>query len=92
MRINLTSYFLCCRQAGRRMIAQGRGGAIMNMCSIGEMCIRDSFPFVEALETCGYAGAISVETFPQEPWQDPRAAARRALVAARRFVRKETSK
>ena len=35
LRINLTSYFLCCRQAGRRMIAQGRGGAIMNMCSIG---------------------------------------------------------
>lgn len=35
LRINLTSYFLCCQQAGRRMIAQGRGGAIMNMCSIG---------------------------------------------------------
>jgi hypothetical protein len=35
LRINLTSYFLCCRQAGRRMIAQGRGGVIMNMCSIG---------------------------------------------------------
>jgi NAD(P)-dependent dehydrogenase (short-subunit alcohol dehydrogenase family) len=35
LRINLTSYFLCCRQAGRRMIAQGRGGAIMNMSSIG---------------------------------------------------------
>ena len=34
LRINLTSYFLCCRQAGRRMIAQGRGGAIINMCSI----------------------------------------------------------
>ncbi len=34
IRINLTSYFLCCRRAGRRMIAQGRGGAIMNMCSI----------------------------------------------------------
>ncbi|MGO8721861.1 MAG: SDR family NAD(P)-dependent oxidoreductase [Acidimicrobiales bacterium] len=35
LRINLTSYFLCCKLAGRRMIAQGRGGAIMNMCSIG---------------------------------------------------------
>jgi NAD(P)-dependent dehydrogenase (short-subunit alcohol dehydrogenase family) len=35
LRINLTSYFLCCREAGRRMIAQGHGGAIMNMCSIG---------------------------------------------------------
>ena len=35
LRINLTSYFLCCREAGRQMIAQGHGGAIMNMCSIG---------------------------------------------------------
>ena len=34
-RINVTSYFLCCREAGRRMIARGRGGAIVNMCSIG---------------------------------------------------------
>jgi NAD(P)-dependent dehydrogenase (short-subunit alcohol dehydrogenase family) len=34
MRINLTSYFLCAQQAGRRMIAGGRGGAIVNMCSI----------------------------------------------------------
>jgi NAD(P)-dependent dehydrogenase (short-subunit alcohol dehydrogenase family) len=33
-RINVTSYFLWCREAGRRMIAQGRGGAILNMCSI----------------------------------------------------------
>ena len=32
--INVTSYFLTCREAGRRMIEQGRGGAIMNMCSI----------------------------------------------------------
>jgi NAD(P)-dependent dehydrogenase (short-subunit alcohol dehydrogenase family) len=35
LRINLTSYFLCCREAGQRMIAQGRGGAIVNMSSIG---------------------------------------------------------
>ena len=34
LRINLTSYFLCAQQAARRMIAQGTGGAIMNMCSI----------------------------------------------------------
>jgi len=33
-RINATSYFLCSKEAGKRMIAQGRGGAIMNMCSI----------------------------------------------------------
>jgi NAD(P)-dependent dehydrogenase (short-subunit alcohol dehydrogenase family) len=35
LRVNLTSYHLCCQEAGARMIAQGRGGAIMNMCSIG---------------------------------------------------------
>jgi NAD(P)-dependent dehydrogenase (short-subunit alcohol dehydrogenase family) len=34
LRINLTSYFLCAKQAAQRMIAQGKGGAIMNMCSI----------------------------------------------------------
>jgi sugar phosphate isomerase/epimerase len=51
----------------------------------------DLSPFVEALAACGYAGAISVETFPQEPWKDPRGAARRAVAAARRFVPKEMS-
>jgi NAD(P)-dependent dehydrogenase (short-subunit alcohol dehydrogenase family) len=46
-RINVTSYFLCCRQAGARMIAQGRGGAIVNMCSIaGTSAIgRGSLPY-----------------------------------------------
>jgi NAD(P)-dependent dehydrogenase (short-subunit alcohol dehydrogenase family) len=34
-RINVTSYFLTCREAGTRMIAGARGGAIVNMCSIG---------------------------------------------------------
>ena len=34
LRVNLTSYFLCAQQSARRMIAQGNGGAIMNMCSI----------------------------------------------------------
>lgn len=47
MRINLTSYFLCAQQAGRRMIAAGRGGSIVNMCSIaGTSAIgRGSFPY-----------------------------------------------
>jgi NAD(P)-dependent dehydrogenase (short-subunit alcohol dehydrogenase family) len=47
LKINLTSYFLSCRQAGRRMIAQGRGGAIMNMCSIGGTTAigRGSYPY-----------------------------------------------
>ena len=46
-RINTTSYFLCCREAGRRMIASGRGGSIMNMCSIaGTSGVgRGSFPY-----------------------------------------------
>jgi NAD(P)-dependent dehydrogenase (short-subunit alcohol dehydrogenase family) len=35
LRVNLTSYHLCCQEAGERMIAQGRGGSILNMCSIG---------------------------------------------------------
>lgn len=45
--VNVTSYFLCCREAGRRMIEQGSGGAIMNMCSIGGTSAigRGSFPY-----------------------------------------------
>jgi NAD(P)-dependent dehydrogenase (short-subunit alcohol dehydrogenase family) len=45
--VNVTSYFLTCREAGRRMIAQGAGGAIMNMCSIcGTSATgRGSFPY-----------------------------------------------
>ena len=33
-KVNVTSYFLASRQAARRMIAQGNGGAILHMCSI----------------------------------------------------------
>jgi NAD(P)-dependent dehydrogenase (short-subunit alcohol dehydrogenase family) len=46
-RINVTSYFLCCQQAGRRMIAQGGGGSILNMCSIGGTSAigRGSYPY-----------------------------------------------
>jgi NAD(P)-dependent dehydrogenase (short-subunit alcohol dehydrogenase family) len=46
-RISVTSYFLACREAGRRMIEQGRGGAIMNMCSIGGTSAigRGSYPY-----------------------------------------------
>jgi NAD(P)-dependent dehydrogenase (short-subunit alcohol dehydrogenase family) len=45
--INATSYFLAAREAGRRMIAQGHGGAIVNMCSIGGTSAigRGSFPY-----------------------------------------------
>jgi NAD(P)-dependent dehydrogenase (short-subunit alcohol dehydrogenase family) len=47
IRINLTSYFLCCREAGRRMIAQGTGGTVVNMCSIGGTSAigRGSYPY-----------------------------------------------
>ena len=33
--VNLKGSFLCCQAAGRRMIAQGNGGAIINIASIG---------------------------------------------------------
>ncbi len=32
--VNLTGYFLCAREAGRRMIRQGWGGSIVNISSI----------------------------------------------------------
>ena len=32
--VNLTGYFLCAREAGRRMIRQGTGGSIVNLSSI----------------------------------------------------------
>lgn len=35
LKVNLTSYFLCCRAAGKRMIQSRRGGTIVNMASIG---------------------------------------------------------
>lgn len=35
LRVNLTGYFLCAQQAGRRMIQQGWGGSIINISSIG---------------------------------------------------------
>ncbi|HKZ69321.1 MAG TPA: glucose 1-dehydrogenase [Anaerolineales bacterium] len=35
MSVNITGYFLCAQAAGRRMIARGRGGSIINMSSIG---------------------------------------------------------
>jgi len=46
-RVNVTSYFLCCKEAARRMIAAGKGGAIMNMSSIGGTSAvgRGSFPY-----------------------------------------------
>jgi NAD(P)-dependent dehydrogenase (short-subunit alcohol dehydrogenase family) len=34
LRVNLTGYFLCAQAAGRRMIATGRGGSIINLSSI----------------------------------------------------------
>jgi len=42
--------------------------------------------FVGALATSGYAGALSVETFPQMPWADARAAAGYAVAATRRLL------
>jgi sugar phosphate isomerase/epimerase len=46
----------------------------------------DLVPFVTALALCNYAGALSVETFPQRPWADPRAVASRAVSATRMLL------
>lgn len=35
MAVNLTGYFLCAQAAGKRMIAQGEGGSIVNISSVG---------------------------------------------------------
>ena len=35
LQVNLTGYFLCAQEAGRRMIKQGWGGSIINISSIG---------------------------------------------------------
>lgn len=35
MSVNLTGYFLCAQAAGKRMIAQGDGGSIVNISSVG---------------------------------------------------------
>lgn len=37
LRINLEGVFLYCREAGRRMVAQGRGGVIVNISSMGAL-------------------------------------------------------
>jgi NAD(P)-dependent dehydrogenase (short-subunit alcohol dehydrogenase family) len=34
LRVNLTGYFLCSREAGKRMIAAGHGGSVINLSSI----------------------------------------------------------
>lgn len=46
-RINVTSYFLCSKEAGKRMIARGQGGTVVNMCSIGGTSAigRGSYPY-----------------------------------------------
>lgn len=45
--VNLRSYFLCAQQAIRRMLAQGRGGSIVNVSSIaGSSALgRGNFPY-----------------------------------------------
>jgi NAD(P)-dependent dehydrogenase (short-subunit alcohol dehydrogenase family) len=35
LNVNITGYFLCAQQAGRRMIERGEGGSIVNLSSIG---------------------------------------------------------
>jgi 2-deoxy-D-gluconate 3-dehydrogenase len=36
-RVNLEGVFMCCREAGRLMVAQGRGGVVINISSMGAL-------------------------------------------------------
>jgi len=46
LRVNLKGAFLCGQAAARRMVAQGRGGAIVNMSSVNAvMVIRNQIPY-----------------------------------------------
>lgn len=37
LRVNLEGVFMCCREAGRLMVAQGRGGVVVNISSMGAL-------------------------------------------------------
>jgi 2-dehydro-3-deoxy-D-gluconate 5-dehydrogenase len=37
LRVNLEGVFICCREAGRQMVAQGRGGVVVNISSMGAL-------------------------------------------------------
>jgi glucose 1-dehydrogenase len=53
LRVNLTAPFLCSQQAARRMIAQGRGGVIINISSI-----HDSVPRKGLSSYCASKGGL----------------------------------
>jgi NAD(P)-dependent dehydrogenase (short-subunit alcohol dehydrogenase family) len=44
VRVNLLGTWYCCREVGRRMLADGRGGSIINMASIGGLGGVADFP------------------------------------------------
>jgi NAD(P)-dependent dehydrogenase (short-subunit alcohol dehydrogenase family) len=56
LRVNLTGYFLCARAAGRRMIAQGHGGSIVNIGSIAGSSALGRGNFVYSVSKHGVVG------------------------------------
>ncbi|MGH6662373.1 MAG: SDR family NAD(P)-dependent oxidoreductase [Rhodospirillales bacterium] len=54
VRVNLKGYFLCAQAAARQMVAQGRGGAIINMSSVNAVV---AIPNVAAYAAC--KGAVN---------------------------------
>jgi NAD(P)-dependent dehydrogenase (short-subunit alcohol dehydrogenase family) len=56
LRVNLTGYFLCAREAGRRMLEAGIGGAIVNMSSIAGSTALGRGNFVYSVAKHGIVG------------------------------------
>lgn len=54
VRVNLKGYFLCAQTAARQMVAQGRGGAIINMSSVNAVV---AIPNIAAYVAC--KGAVN---------------------------------
>ena len=54
VRVNLKGYFLCAQAAARQMVAQGRGGAIINMSSVNAVV---AIPNIAAYVAC--KGAVN---------------------------------
>jgi len=44
IRVNLIGTFSCCREAAKRMIADGRGGSIVNIASVAGLAGQQNFP------------------------------------------------
>lgn len=69
MRVNLDGTFLCSREAGRRMIRQGRGGSIVNISSIAGSSALGRGNFVYSVSKGGinqFTRELAVEWAPHK--------------------------